>query len=74
MQPRADGGESVHLTPNLELPEEAAEEEPAVATAVDDDVADATAEAVLAVVDSAVEDEAAVAAPVEDAATGRSRG
>jgi small subunit ribosomal protein S1 len=28
VQPRADGGESVHLTPNLELPQEIADEEP----------------------------------------------
>jgi small subunit ribosomal protein S1 len=29
VQPRADGGESVHLTPQLDLPEEPADEEPA---------------------------------------------
>jgi small subunit ribosomal protein S1 len=78
VQPRADGGESVHLTPNLDLSATTEVEEPAAAAAVDDAVEGDTAvedevaaEPAEAVAEPAVADEpaaeSAAAAEPEDA-------
>ncbi|HEY2219300.1 MAG TPA: 30S ribosomal protein S1 [Gaiellaceae bacterium] len=61
VQPRADGGESVHLTPQLDLPEEPVDEEPAVEEPADE------ASAVEEPADEEPADEAPDAAPALEA-------
>jgi small subunit ribosomal protein S1 len=61
VQPRADGGESVHLTPQLDLPEEPADEEPAVEAPADEEPTDE------APADEEPADEAPDAAPALEA-------
>jgi small subunit ribosomal protein S1 len=63
VQPRADGGESVHLTPQLDLPEEPADEAPDAAPVLEAEAEAEPAAEAEAEAEPAAEEPAAQAAP-----------